>query len=723
MLKQINQVGAVGDSVKTVLNPLTIFLLGDVPFLCIYSRKKKEKIKKERKVYNKKLRIGIPSGTLAIIIILFTTIHSLGYGTVIEKQELYTYHFLDILRVFKPDKTIAEENIYDTLPLRGKDIKGQRKHYGIGKDRNVIVIQIESFQNFLIDNFYDGQEITPNLNKLIKDKGSIYFDNYFQLLGRGNTSDAEFVTQNSLYPTRKDGSYFLYEDNTFHGLPWILRDEGYTSWAFHGYEPDFWNRKNAYPAQGFERFISEEDYDINEEIGFGLVDKEFFKQSLPHIREMGEPFYSFMVTLTSHIPFEMPEKYNVLKIRDEHKGTMFSNYLQSVHYTDKAIGEFIEELKKEGIYENSVIALYGDHHGLSPTIEDNQEVMSDYLGFEYDYQDMMNIPLIIHVPGEDINETISTVGSQLDFLPTILNIMGLKNEKSIMFGIDLINSTDSLVAQQSNMLKGSFFDNEKQFTMSKDGIFDNSRCHNLKTREAIDIEECRESYEKAIKEINLSDYILKNNLVKEILNGPGNIKIKEGKEKINTKNVEYAAITKDNIKYTLDEAYEKGFRMIEVNLEWNKDKEIAEVKNSQITIDDLINWLEEHEDTYITTTTIADEIKTLVYMRENHPKMKDRIIPQIHNMESYPAAFTRNFDNILLNPIFKEYTEEEILDFTKRNELLVVVISEDMAEGELPKKLKEEGILTYVYDVNNRDHMKELKKKNVFGVFTKKIVP
>src|SRR5699024_2322036 len=105
---------------------------------------------------------------------------------------------------------------------------------------------VEALQNFVVDHFYDGQEITPNINKLLKEEGSLYFSNYYQLTGMGNTSDSEFVTQNSLYPSLKESSYVLHEDKTFYGLPWILRDEGYTSWVFHGYKPEFWNRDKAY---------------------------------------------------------------------------------------------------------------------------------------------------------------------------------------------------------------------------------------------------------------------------------------------------------------------------------------------------------------------------------------------------------------------------------------------------------------------------------------------
>ncbi len=146
---------------------------------------------------------------------------------------------------------------------------------------------MEALQKFPLNRFYNEQELTPNLNKLIEDKSTIYFNNYYQQIGRGNTADAEFVSNNSLYPSMDEPTYSQYEENTFHGLPWVLRDNGYRSWVFHGYKKEFWNRERAYPNQGFERFISEEDYNLEETIGFGITDEEFFKQSMDYLKEMG----------------------------------------------------------------------------------------------------------------------------------------------------------------------------------------------------------------------------------------------------------------------------------------------------------------------------------------------------------------------------------------------------------------------------------------------------
>lgn len=523
MVKMLGMVTVVDESVKAIINPLNILFLIDIPFLCVYSSKKKKKIKASESNTPKKMRYGVPSiiaGVLAVVLIICGTT---GYGSVLTKQELFTYHFTDLGSLFAggEEKVEGESNFTeeDILGLRdGAKGKGEEMK-GIGKGRNLIVIQVEGFQNFALNLNYEGQEITPYLNEFLKDDGSIYFDRYFQLLGRGNTSDAEFVTNNSLYPCMENPSYDVYRDNTFYGLPWIMRDEGYSSWVFHGYKKEFYNRDKAYPNQGFEKFISEEDYDVHETVGFGITDKDFFSQTIDYIKDMEKPFYSFIITLTSHTPFNMPEKYMDIKLRPEHKDTMFGNYLNSIHYLDAAIGEFIEDLKKEGLYEDSVICIYGDHFALSSADKGNEKVMSEYFNKPYDFDDMMNIPLIIHIPGEKVNRTVDRVGSQLDFLPTILNIMGIENDKGIMFGQDLLNSKEGFVAQQTYMLKGSFIDDEKIFEISRDGIYDHSRAWRLFTKKPVDIKKCKKQYERAIDEIDKCNFIMENNLLKDIIEG------------------------------------------------------------------------------------------------------------------------------------------------------------------------------------------------------------
>ncbi|CCQ92743.1 putative Lipoteichoic acid synthase-like YqgS [[Clostridium] ultunense Esp] len=511
MIKQMGQVTAVGDSVKTLLSIRNLLFLLDLPLTYIYSRKRKRS-----KNYNKYIRWGIPGGLALILIITLIILSKISLFGPVTNQEIFTYHAKDI------KKTIMKEDITETVSLTGKDLDELKqrtklvegKYTGLGKGKNLIVIQVESLQNFVINHYYEGQEVTPNLNGLIKEQGSLYFNNYYQLIGRGNTSDAEFVTHNSLYPSMEEPTYTQYVDNTFYGLPWILRDQGYTAWALHGYEKEFWNRDNAYVNQGFQRFISQDDYELVETIGFGITDGEFFKQSMDYLKELDSiddnPFYAFMITLTSHNPFKMPEKYEYLDIKKEHKDTLLGNYLQSVQYLDKVLGEFIEELKKEGLYEESLLVIYGDHFAINSLNKEDQKLMTDYLGYTYDLDEMMKVPLIIHIPALETNETINRVGSMLDFMPTILNIMGYENEKGLMFGRDLINyEGQNFVAPQTYALKGSIITDEILLEMSRDGVFENSRVYNIKTRAALNPEDYIEEHKMVIEEINKSDYILK----------------------------------------------------------------------------------------------------------------------------------------------------------------------------------------------------------------------
>ena len=236
MVKQIGQVPAVGDSVKTLLSFRNLLFLLDLPLAFLYSRRKRS-IRR----FNRYISWGIPGGIALTLVVSLAILSRLGLFGPVTNQELFTYHAKDI------KKAIMKEDIGDIETLTGKDIADLKKrsefvegkYTGLGKGKNLIVIQVESLQNFVINHFHKGQEVTPNLNRLIKEKGSLYFNNYYQQLGRGNTSDAEFVSHNSLYPSMEEPTYVQYEQNTFYGLPWILRDNGYTAWALHGYEKDF----------------------------------------------------------------------------------------------------------------------------------------------------------------------------------------------------------------------------------------------------------------------------------------------------------------------------------------------------------------------------------------------------------------------------------------------------------------------------------------------------
>ncbi len=229
---------------------------------------------------------------------------------------------------------------------------------------------------------------------------------------------------------------------------------------------------------------------------------------------------------------------------------------------------------------------------------------------------MFKIPLLIHVPGEDIKETVSQIGSQLDFLPTILNIMGYENEKGIMFGRDLLNyEGDNYVAPpQTYVLKGSFIDDDIIFYMSRDGIFENCTAKDKASKEKIDVSPYREKYERIIADINKSDYILKKDLIKLLIENDGHIDMRDlmaldipDYDKIGY--LSYEPLEK------LDKLYEEGYRLLAVDIEWYPDKKkillddgiykkpleegsmeeykqvLDQYRKDQHTLEELISWM------------------------------------------------------------------------------------------------------------------------------------
>lgn len=486
----------------------SIFLVLDIPFVISIMFKSEKEYKQ-----NKLSHIIAAGGLLVIFIIGLNPLKDDSFSS-INHLEFLTYHTRDVIAYVngsvvraKVDQKEIQAKIKENVPVSTGD-----QYRGIGKGKNLIVIQMESFQNFLINGEYNGEEITPNINKLLQ-KDSIYFSNYYQSIGKGNTSDAEFATMNSFYPAGERESYRLYVDNTYNGLPWLMRHDGYKAMAFHGYIKTFWNREEAYIGQGFQEFYSEERLVMTEKSGFGLTDKEMFKQAVAILKEEKQPTFSFMITLTNHIPYQLDQKLCSLKVLPADEGTMFGRYMQSARYADEAIGELIQLLKDNGMYDNTVIAMYGDHHGMLNEYPEVKASMEKHLDKAYDYDEMLNVPCIIHLPNSGIAKTVETVGGQVDFLPTITNIMDIDIPQPYVFGKDLLNTDDSFVASVTYLNPGSFIKDDIMYQIGRDNSFEKGRAWSIKTGETLTLDGLKQYQERATELIRLSKKALDFNLM------------------------------------------------------------------------------------------------------------------------------------------------------------------------------------------------------------------
>lgn len=318
--------------------------------------------------------------------------------------------------------------------------------FGIEKGKNVIIIHLESFQQFLINLKVNGKEVTPFLNSLYSGKHTISFSNFYHQVGLGRTSDAENLLETSTYGI-SDGSLFtsLGSENTFQAAPQILKQKNYTSAVFHGNVGTFWNRSSVYKNMGYNYFFDQSYFSSarTDKIGYGLKDKLLFAESIKYLEQIQQPFYCKYITVTNHIPFTMDAEdldpnFKTTSTRD----TTINNYFQTAHYLDQAVHEFFNYLKKSGLYKNTMVVIYGDHYALSnsenqtlaPIIGESADTWNEFNNVQ-----MQRVPFMIIAPnlkGYRNNE----ISGEIDVLPTLLHLLGVNTKNYIQFGSDLFSS-------------------------------------------------------------------------------------------------------------------------------------------------------------------------------------------------------------------------------------------------------------------------------------------
>jgi phosphoglycerol transferase MdoB-like AlkP superfamily enzyme len=395
--------------------------------------------------------------------------------------------------------------------------------FGALKGKNIVLIQLESFQEFLIGKKVNEEnEITPFLNQLVKK--SIYFDNIYAQYGMGHTSDVELVILNSLYPLKDEIVNLKHFDKDFQALPKILKEKGYHSTAFHGFKGEYYNRKTMFQTYGFDQFYAENDYDLDEKIGLGLSDHSFFQQSIKKMKNLKKPFFSLIISLTSHFPFDLPARLSKLP-KDVSNGSMLNQYFQSVHYTDQAIQSFFESMEQEGLIDNTAVILYGDHEGVPLNHVDS---LIRYLGLDErkrTYNDIIlrKVPFLIYAkdlaePGEG-HIPNSVLGSTLDLAPTLLSLLGIP-PATYHFGQNLFAPSKEYIPL-SSFPKGTFITRDYVYVASDTGeVIEKGSLFDKITGENIAIDkgpQVSRWYKEVVEELSISEKLIKENRIKDVV--------------------------------------------------------------------------------------------------------------------------------------------------------------------------------------------------------------
>lgn len=549
LLKTSSQLNGYTDAVTNILELKDFIFIWEIIILIIVHNKLKRK-----KYYDKVKEIEV--GRVRILVtaclclffglIFISTLTSKDYSRLAKQWDrrftvmefgVYTYQVSDLVATIRTNMSTLSNSseAYDEFLEYFKDKNNEEhnnKYTNLFQGKNVLVIHAESFQGFTMNLKFNDVELTPNMNRLASE--GIYFSNFYTEESIGNSSDSEFTLLTSLLPVSSGTVFVNYFNREYETITNLLRNNGYYTFSMHANVASAWNRRNAYNYLGYDKFYSyKDDYDIDEVLGLGLSDKSFFRQSsdiIKDIKDNNGNFYGTLIMLTNHTPFtslvdtEYYDDYLVdIKGETENipylEGTKIGNYLKCVNYADSAIGEFINELDENGVLDDTVIVIYGDHDSKIKKSEFEKLYYSEYIDDvsinpdknidvvdDFNYEINRKVPFIIwtkDMAGSEYNEEISKVMGMIDVMPTLGNMFGVKNEFAL--GHDIFSINDNVVVFPN----GSFITDKVYYDVSSEEY------RQLDINSSVSIEYLTENQDIASKMINVSNNIITYDFIKK----------------------------------------------------------------------------------------------------------------------------------------------------------------------------------------------------------------
>ena len=558
MLSLTQYIGDVGDAV--VENVLQIkdlvYIFSPITLIIVNLKLKKKNYYKrfELKSDRRKKTLKTLSFSGILLIIFLISLSPLDYSRfykqwnkeyIVMKFGIYIYQGEDLVVSLQPKINSmfgynrAEKEFTDYFKDRN-EYTGTNEYTNIFEGKNVILIHGESMMRNAMDLSFNGIEVTPTLNRLAKQ--GMFFSNFYSQVSVGTSSDSELTYNTSLMPTKSGTAFVSYSDRTYISTPKLLKEKGYYTFSMHANNADFWNRRAMHKSLGYDRFYSKTDYKVTKDntIGLGLSDKEFFKQSVAKIKKINEQhdkWYGLTIMLSNHTPFSDVEKYGDYSVDIKEtvtkedgtteevtypymEGTKLGNYFKSLHYADSALGEFIDELDSEGLLDNTIIVLYGDHDARLPRADYNKlynynmethEFLSEddpnykeYDSFQYEIG--RRVPFIIwskDMEGTKLNQEVTNVMGMYDVMPTLGNMLGFNNKYAL--GHDIFNIKDNNLVVFPN---GNWVTNKMYYNSQKEAYLSLSD-------EPITEEEINKNSEYANKLLDVSNDIIVFDLLNE----------------------------------------------------------------------------------------------------------------------------------------------------------------------------------------------------------------
>ena len=355
-----------------------------------------------------------------------------------SKETKDEYNILDI-DFDKLKENESNENIV-LMHDYFKSLKGTKKneYTGMFGGKNVVFFLAESLDPIAID-----KDLTPTLYKLAN--SGFDFKNYYSPLFPASTADGEFRTEWSLISSRGDTLTLYAHRNIYNPYIFANSFNDYDVHAYHNYNGDFYKRREYFKALGYKNFKSCY-YGLKMTCGtFHESDLEMVKVSMNDYINSEDPFFAYYITLSGHLSYarnvnKMAQK-NWSLVSDLPYSNITKGYLSSNIELDKALEYLIKTLEENGKLDDTVIVLTSDHYPYGLSVDNLNEVS---VVDRNDPFELYTSDLIIWNNKMD-KVTVNKVGSQLDVLPTLLNLFGKEYDSRFLMGQDLLSDSEGLV--------------------------------------------------------------------------------------------------------------------------------------------------------------------------------------------------------------------------------------------------------------------------------------
>ncbi len=307
---------------------------------------------------------------------------------------------------------------------------------------NCIIILAESLESWPLETTVDGIELTPNLNRYLRESNVLYAPNMLTQVKGSRSIDAQLFIHTGLMPVNYGSFAYRFPHNTYMTLDKAFKekhDDG-KSFSFTVDKKVVWNVAIVAQDFGYDRLLDKPFFTLDVKSGprHRLADHSFLRQSAEKIEteelfKTGGHTLLQCVTYSGHTPFVIPDELKTIHMPGKYPERL-RNYMEVANYTDRAIGDFIERIRSNPKFDNTMIVITGDHEGIGIARKDymkDPDIARFLSPGTFTPFIVLNSPVTMRYDG---------VFGQVDMYPTLLDLLRLDSYQWRGLGQSLLDT-------------------------------------------------------------------------------------------------------------------------------------------------------------------------------------------------------------------------------------------------------------------------------------------